>query len=157
MIGAGNGREARPICNDGHRIVCTDISWMYLESGRRLFEAEAINCIKFVQADVYEGFPFDDDSFDFVFYSLHSSMGTSRFEVLRRIQTIIRENGLLLHTCATPLYPSLYPDSNFDNWFFFDCAEQLEQEVKVCGFTLLESLVDPERQEYRCSLLQKQS
>jgi len=153
VIGSGNGREARPICRDGHRIVCMDIGLLYLICGQKLFAAEGVWNVDFVQVDV-ANLPFMSCCFDFVFFSLYSSQGERRFDVMNRIRRILRIDGFLLLTVCTPLYKQLHP--NLDDWTWVSSVEQLYQEVSSCGFELLESVVDPSRPEYRFSMLKKQ-
>ena len=70
IIGSGNGREAFPVCHDGHRIVCMDTGLLYLMAGKQFFAKENVRNIYFVQADMAQ-FPFNEKSFDFIFFSLY--------------------------------------------------------------------------------------
>lgn len=154
IIGAGNGREARPIRDDGHRIVCIDIGLLYLLSGQKLFASEDAQNISFVLADA-TGLPFANQCFDFVFFSLYSSLGKSRYSVMTRVRQVIRPSGFLLITTCTPLYKRLYPHPKTANWAWISNDTQLQQEVSLCGFELLESQVDPARSEYRFALVRR--
>jgi ubiquinone/menaquinone biosynthesis C-methylase UbiE len=156
VLGSGNGREARPICRKGHRIVCVDIGFLYLVSGHRLFASEGVRDVAFVQADV-ERLPFVEPSFDFVFFSFYSGLKDRRFDVLRRLARFLRRDGALLLGVCTPRYEDLYRHGypSTHGWAFISDAEQLREEVAPCGFELLESKVDPFRPEYRYSILTK--
>jgi ubiquinone/menaquinone biosynthesis C-methylase UbiE len=154
VLGSGNGREARPICRNGHRIVCMDIGVLYLVSGQQLFDAEGVRDVAFMQADV-ERLPFVELSFDFMFFSFYSGLKERRFEVLCRLRRLLRRDGVLLLGACTPRYKDMYRNSypGTDGWAFISDTEQLRQEVASCGFELLESDIDPIRPEYRFSIL----
>jgi len=156
VLGSGNGREARPICHQGHRIICVDLGPLYLVAGRRLFLSEGVDEIVFVQADV-AALPFAKNSFDFVFFSFYSSQGEKRFDVMHGIYQVMRPGGHLLLTVCTPKYRQIYRKAHLpmSDWVFFSGAEQLDREVASCGFILLESNPDPLRPEYRLSMLKK--
>ena len=152
VIGSGNGREAHPICHDGHRIVCIDIGLLYLVVGRRLFATENIESVTFVQADM-RCLPFVQDAFDFIFFSLYCWASESRFAVLRGLHHLLHRNGTVLLTTVTPRYEVLTPHVDAEKRIIFSDIEELEKEVSSCGFDLLESAVDAERSEYRFSML----
>ena len=153
VLGSGNGREARPICRDGHRIICMDRGSLYLVSGQKLFASEEIQNVRFIQADV-ANLPFAGCCFDLVFFSLYSIHGERRFSIMNDIRRCLRKEGLVLLTVCTPLYGKLRPE--LDDWAWVSSVEQLCQEVSSCGFELLESAVDRPRPEYRFSMLRKQ-
>ena len=152
VIGSGNGREARPICRDGHWIVCMDIGQTYLKSGQKLFANSGIQNVLFLQANMAQ-LPFKEYSFDFIFFSLYG-VGKKRFDVLAGIRRVLRLNGLILLTVGTPLYKVKY---DLVTEVYIANEAQLREEVSPCGFEVLESSVDPERPEYRVSILRKQS
>ena len=156
VLGSGNGREARPICHRGHRIVCADVGALYLVYGQKLFSTEGVEDIAFLQANV-TALPFANREFDFVFFSFYSSQGDRRFEVLEGIHRIMRPGGCLLLTACAPRYQEMYKEAclPMDGWTFIPSVEQLRQEVAPCGFELLESEVDPIRPEYRFAMLKK--
>ncbi|MCD4775514.1 MAG: class I SAM-dependent methyltransferase [Candidatus Aegiribacteria sp.] len=153
IIGSGNGREARPICQDQHDIYCMDIASIYLEIGQRLFRKIGITNVSFIQDDVCKGFSFKDNSFDFIFCSLYSNMGSFRFQLLRDLHRIIRQHGSILLSCCTPIYPSLYQKDDLSKWKWIKSEEELSAEVSNCSFNLVDSIVDPIRSEYRLSIL----
>jgi SAM-dependent methyltransferase len=153
IIGAGNGREARPICQHGHRIVCLDFALVYLESGKKLFGSEGAAHVRFLQADVFDGLPFADGGFDFVFFSLYSPSGERRFAAVQNIHRVLRPDGLLLLCSCTPTYRAVHPTARTEGWVWVDSIDQLRREISPCGFKLLESDVDPLRSEYRFSML----
>lgn len=153
VIGSGNGREARPICGQGHRIVCQDLAFCYIQSGQKLFSELGAKNVRFIQNDVTEGLAFTDNSFDFVFFSLYSSCGRHRFEVMRDIHRVTRPGGLVLHNAATPYYRTAQPRADIKGWVLFDTIDSLQREVTGCGFRLLQSGVDKKRREYRVSML----
>jgi len=158
IIGSGNGREARPISRGGHKIVCLDYGYLYLSCGRKYFENEGICNIDYLQADMLTDLPIKDNTFEFVIFSMYSVCGARRFSVMRAIHRIMRTGGMLLLGCCTPIYPKLYPTSHdYINKEFtlIDSASQLEQEVSLCGFKLLESGICPARTEYRKAILEK--
>jgi ubiquinone/menaquinone biosynthesis C-methylase UbiE len=146
IIGSGNGREARPICNDGHRIVCIDTVLLYLQSGKRLFAAEGCSSIRFVAADAHD-IPFSRQSFDFVFFSLYSSAGNRRYNVSRDIHRLLRPNGLVLITALTSRHKPV------KGYAFMDSAEELKQDVPSACFEWIEAAIDPNRPEYLCAIL----
>lgn len=145
VIGSGNGREARPICHYDCRFVCMDISSVYLKAGKILFASEGVQNVNFAQADT-KHLPFVDDSFDFVFFSIYSSLGKYRFDVLRETHRILRSKGLVLLSNVTSLYKK-------KEFFVVSNKEQLSEEVNSCGFELVEDEIDPIRPEYRYSML----
>ncbi len=155
ILGSGNGREAKPICCDGHRIVCMDYGYMYLEVGKRLFSKEKIDrTISFVAADVLHPLPFKGGAFDSVFFSIYSSCGEKRFDIMRDIRHILKPDGILFLNCANSLYPSIYPpEKDFSKYAFIDSEEELHQEVSQCGFDIIESMIDPDYNEHRYSVL----
>jgi len=150
VIGSGNGREARPICRDGHWVVCMDIGLTYLKSGQRLFAREGIQDVLFLQANMAQ-LPFEEDSFDFIFFSLYG-IGEKRFDVLAGIRRVLRPNGLILLTAGTPLCEAKHA---LENQVYIANEAQLREELSPRGFEILESSVDPERPEYRVSILRK--
>jgi SAM-dependent methyltransferase len=156
VLGSGNGREARPISQDGHRIVCADVGFLYLVSGRGLLSGEGVRGVAFLQADAAH-LPFRQACFDFVFFSFYSSQAEKRFEVLSGIGKCLKAGGLILLTACTPRYLEMYRESplNTDGWAFVSSAEQLCAEVSTCGFELLDGALDPGRPEYRCALLRR--
>ena len=154
VIGAGNGREARPICLDGHHIVCMDIGAFYLHCGKAYFEKEGIYDIRFVQADAAD-LPFRTGCFKFVFCSIYSALGNKRFDLMHNIHRIMHHEGLMLHSCCTPLYQKSYPPSATRGFVWIKSNRQLEEEVLSCGFEVIESKVDSVRPEYRFSMLKK--
>jgi ubiquinone/menaquinone biosynthesis C-methylase UbiE len=156
VIGSGNGREARPICHNC-RIVCLDIGRIYLKVAVRLFETEDVQNISFVQADMKK-LPFADNSFDFVFFSLYNILGKYRFDVLRKVHSILRTEGLVLLGTHTDLYKTLYRNTmahntEFKNWVLISNKEQLNREISSCSFELIEDEIDPLRPEYRFTML----
>ena len=148
VIGSGNGREARPICQNGHKIVCIDVVEAYLKSGRELFSSIGVNSVQFIKADMAD-LPFKDKSFDFIFFTLYSFAGADRFKVLGGINRVLKPERNLLLVSVTHRYRKIA------NWVYIDSASQLRKEVSQCGFNLIESGVDPKRQEYRFSMLRK--
>jgi len=155
VIGAGNGREARPIWRQGHRIVCMDIGWIYCRAGENLFRAEGAQNVFFLQANMYD-LPFRKESFDFVFFSVYSFAASKRFKMLQNIRFCLRPHGLVLLSCYTPLYKKLYKKLPKGRIFIAKVSE-LQREINLSGFKLLESRVDPVRCEYRASMLQLKS
>lgn len=152
VIGSGNGREARPISTDGHKIVCMDIGPIYLKSAQKLFAKEGKNNVCFVQANMLN-LPFNKESFNFIFFSLYSYAGESRFNILRDIHRILSPGGLVLLTACTPLYNKIHPRAPSAAWM--SSIEQIRKETSLCGFILLEGSVDSERPEYSFSILKK--
>ena len=141
VFGSGNGREARPIAGDGHRIVCFDTGFLYVKGGSILCTREGLKDIHFLQADMY-ALPFARETFDFIFFSMHSVAGSRRFEVLHRIREILRPGGMVMLTTLTPLYPRLpTPETVFKN-------------IERCGFRFLESSIDPLVNVYRFAVFE---
>lgn len=153
IIGSGNGREARPICKEGHKIICIDIIESFLESGRKLFASEGINTVKFIKADMND-LPFENESFDFVFFSMYTPAGKNRFKILKDLHNILRSEGKILLISCNPYYENLYK-TKYKDAIFIDNVQQLQKEVSQCGFELIESEIDAKRQEYRFSMLKK--
>jgi len=152
VMGSGNGREARPICRQGHKIVCFDIGGLYCASGEALFRKEGIRTVYFVEADIFR-LPFAENSFDFIFFSLYSTVGERRFEMLKNIRFVLRPSGLILLGCLTPLYREKYKRLPLGGRIFISSETELNNEVSSCGFDFLESRVDAKRPEYRFSIL----
>jgi SAM-dependent methyltransferase len=151
VFGSGNGREARPIAGDGHRIVCFDIGFLYVKGGSLLCAREGLGNIHFLQADMY-ALPFASETFDFVFFTLYSVAGERRFEVLHSIREILRPKGIVLLITLTPLYRRLLtPDT-----VLLSEEEMAEEIVNMarCGFRFHESSVDPIRNGYRFAVLE---
>jgi ubiquinone/menaquinone biosynthesis C-methylase UbiE len=146
IVGSGNGREARPICRDGHRIFCIDFGLLYLQSGRRLFSAEGCTNVWFVAADMRH-LPFAENSFDFVFFSLFCAAHEARFDMMMRMHRLLRPAGHLLMTATTSLYPSKY------GFMTIDTVDELCREVSTCPFEVLEGAVDPKRPDYLYAIL----
>lgn len=155
VLGSGNGREARPILGLGHRILCLDLGRLYLQAGQKLAAREGAKGISFVQADVRNGLPLRPEIFDFVFFSLYSHLGDRRQAVLREVRRLVPDGGLILQLVCTEEYPGLYPSRDLADWTFFRGRTRLEQEIRSCGLELLDSQVDPERREYRVSVLRR--
>jgi ubiquinone/menaquinone biosynthesis C-methylase UbiE len=126
---------------------------IYLQVGKRLFKSEGVHTVRFVAADTSNGLPFRKEHFDFVFFSYYSSCGGHRFDLMHDIHRVMRPGAFLLLCSCTPLYPKQRPSRNFDHWIWIENADQLRQEISVCGFGLIESETDPERPEYRFSML----
>jgi hypothetical protein len=152
VMGSGNGREARPICRQGHKIVCFDVGGLYCSSGQALFRKEGIRNVYFVEADIFH-LPFIESSFDFIFFSLYSTVGERRFEMLKNIRFVLCPSGLVLLGCLTPLYRQQHKKLPLGGYIFISSEAELNNEVSSCGFDLLESRVDAKRPEYRFSIL----
>jgi ubiquinone/menaquinone biosynthesis C-methylase UbiE len=152
VIGSGNGREALPICHQAERVVCIDIGRVYLMSGQQLFRDKGVKNTYFLQADMCH-LPFAKGSFDFIFFSLYSFAGESRFEVLKNIRSILRPKGLILLCCDTPLYKKIYGSKVPKEVVFISSAQKLKREISSCGFELLETVVGKTRPEYRFAML----
>jgi SAM-dependent methyltransferase len=155
VLGAGNGREARPLARDGHRITCLDSVWMYLASGRKLFAAEGDTRVAFVRSDVREGLPFGDGVFDFTFFSLFSPLGADRFTAMREIRRTLRPGGRVLLTSHTLTYRQVFPPSEREGWFATDSEEEIRADAASAGFAVVEGGVDPDRREYRFTVLKR--
>jgi len=149
IIGSGNGREARPICRCGHRIVCIDNKFLYLQAGQNLFAREGVQDVHFISADMGQ-LPFRSESFDFVFFSLYSYSRKYGFDAIHDVHRILRSSGRLLLTAFTPLYKK---SPFMDGAIRVGSEEQLRQEMSACNFELIESAVDPVRPEYRVAML----
>jgi len=152
IIGSGNGREARPISADGHKIVCIDKVLLYLQCGQRLSAGEGMSDVGFLAADMHH-LPFRKASFDFVFFSLYSIALDKRFEVIKEIREILRPGGLILLSADTTLHRSLYRHVKNLSYFIIDTVDDLQKEVSQCGFDVLEGRVNPLRPEYLHAIL----
>jgi len=148
VFGSGNGREARPIVNKAKRVVCFDYGFGYLLSGKQLCESERIENVYFIAADALH-MPFCSSSFDFIFFSIYSSLKEKRLSVLRDVRRIVRPDGFVLLTCVMPWYPQ----ARERGFVTFRDAAEIEKEVSECGFSFLEGGQDPKRTEYFCSIL----
>lgn len=149
IIGSGNGREARPVCRCGHRIVCIDKEVLYLKSGQNLFAREVVQDVHFVSADMGQ-LPFKSESFDFVFFSLYSYSRIYGFDAIHDIRRVLRSNGRLLLTALTPSYKRT---TFLAGVVRVGSEEQLRQEMSACDFELIESAVDPKHPGYRVAML----
>ena len=114
VFGSGNGREARPIAWNGHRIVCFDIGFLYVKSGAVFCAREGLQNIHFLQADMY-ALPFAGEAFDFVFFSIYGVAGEWRFDVLRRVREILRPGGMVMIVTVTPIHLHLHGGSLLHN------------------------------------------
>jgi SAM-dependent methyltransferase len=148
VIGSGNGREARPICRDGHRIVCMDMGLTYVQSGKNLFAAEGIPNVFFIAADTFV-LPFLKSCFDFIFFSLYSYAEKRRFTVIKEIGNILRPKGVVLISAGTPCYRQ----KTKKEFACFESVDELQRDVSSCGFELIEGAVDPLRPEYMFAVL----
>lgn len=159
VIGSGSGREAVPIHQDGHTIICVDIGEMYLRSGRRWFAHRNARSVYFVQGDM-RWLPFAAHSFDFVFFSMYSYMGQNRMNVLQDIHRLLRPGGMVLLATWTPRYAEeltaagirLPPDATT-----YTSDQQVAEDLAASPvpFDFLDSAVETTRHWLRFSVLRK--
>lgn len=148
MVGSGNGREVRPIIDQAKRIVCFDFGLGYLLSGKKLCELEGIKNIYFILADALH-LPFSSDSFDFIFFSLYSSLKEERFNVISDIHRSLRKDGLVLLSC----YKGTYPKAKKYGFKTFNSIDELEKEINESGFSIIEADQDPKKPYYIFAIL----
>jgi ubiquinone/menaquinone biosynthesis C-methylase UbiE len=148
VFGSGNGREARPIIDRAKRIICFDFGLGYLLAGKKLCESEGIKNVSFILADALH-LPFPSDSFDFIFFSIYSSLKNDRFKVITDIHRILRKNGLVLICVYMPSYPKAKKYGSIT----FKSIGHLEKEVNEYGFSLVEGGQDQKRPHYIFSIL----
>lgn len=153
IIGSGNGREAFPILNEGHRIICLDFALGYLLVGKKLLELARNTTTYFVQGEMI-ALPFREAAFSFVFFSLYSCAGEKRFAMLNDIRRLLQPHGHVLVSVITPAYR--IPHGTFQRWgkwrVFSNIAE-LRAEMTINGFEVLEGGIDPVRPEYIMAIL----
>lgn len=143
IFGSGNGREARPLVHQAHRIVCFDYGLGYLLAGKKLCEAEGIQNVDFVLADALH-MPFPPASFDFIFCSIYSALQENRFRVMHDTHKILRKEGYILITCYLPWAAKAI------KYGFATCKDirALEKEISQCGFSLVEGCQDQIHKKY---------
>jgi ubiquinone/menaquinone biosynthesis C-methylase UbiE len=94
-LGAGRGQDSRYFANLGYDVTSADIS----DLGLRL-SAEKTGGdlkIKFLELDIADGLPFEDNSFDVVYarYSLHYFLDEKTKEIFREIYRALKPQGIL--------------------------------------------------------------
>lgn len=151
VCGSGNGREARPIADKARRIVCFDYGLGYLMAGKKLCGEGGIKNVDFVLADALN-LPFPPDSFDFVFFSIFSSLKENRFNVLNGIHKILKRNSYVLILCYLPWAKKAI------KYGFAGCnnVSELAAEVRKWGFTLIEGDQDKKHKKYIFAILSPQ-
>ena len=155
VIGSANGREARPIAADGHRIVCVDIGFLYVKGGSILCTREGLGNIHFLQADMH-ALPFAIDTFDFIFFSIYPAAGTRRFEVLHKVRDTLRPGGTVILLIPTPFYRGFYSSLPIPDMLILTEEEMVEEIVNIeeCRFRFHESSVDPVRNDLRYAVFE---
>ncbi|MBN1493857.1 MAG: class I SAM-dependent methyltransferase [Candidatus Omnitrophica bacterium] len=148
VLGSGNGREAFPIHANGHSIVCIDNVTIYLDAGRLLCKKRGIDNVTFKEMDVTQPWPFQDEAFDFIFFSIFSYIGDRRWHALQEARRVMRGAGYTLLSTATSLYPQRHPRSLHSEYLFFDNVDSIQNAVDPIGFRVLDGGVDPKRHEY---------
>jgi SAM-dependent methyltransferase len=151
VIGSGNGREARPISRDGHRIVCIDIGSLYLLAGRQMFATEGVRDVDFVQADMYD-LPFAPGAFDFIFFTLYSSARDRRWRALSEVHRLLRPSG---HVMVMACNLDRLENSETGEAFVIDSPEDLRADIAGCParFEMLSSDRPADRDEYLYAIL----
>jgi ubiquinone/menaquinone biosynthesis C-methylase UbiE len=155
IIGAGNGREALPIIDEGHTIVCIDYAHTYLLAGDKILRTARKPTVYFVNADMHN-LPLHDNIFSFIFFSLYSCAGARRLSILKDIARVAQTGAHVLLTACTPSYrQSTRAPAACSKWHFFNTIDELRNEAEAGGFELLEAATEPLRPVYLLAILKK--
>lgn len=157
VIGSGNGREARPISRDGHDIHCIDTSLLYLLAGKSQFKKENITNVNFIQADMHY-LPYRKDSFDLIFFSLYSSAGNRRLDVLKQIGEILKKDGsVILMTCTSDYVLGNNLVKQYPDFYYCRNKDELLKETDSCGLSMIETSLIKGFPYYRIALLKPEA
>lgn len=154
VIASGNGREARPIADERHKIICVDCCFTYLQSAQALFGSEKTEGVFFVQANA-ESLPFSDGSFDFVFFSIYSVLKDKRFTVMRRLLRMLRSGGAILVGTSMPSHCARKPGNG--GCKVFRDEEEFRDDLQFCGCEVLEVGFDSNRPRYPKAVVRDRS
>ncbi len=95
-LGAGQGQDSRYFAKLGYDVTSTDISDEALKISKENAKKEGLN-IKFMELDISDRLPFEDNSFDIVYshLALHYFSGEKTKEVFQEIHRVLKPQGLL--------------------------------------------------------------
>ena len=111
-LGCGTGRHTARLARDGARVTALDFSpGMLARAKERVTSAP----VRWVQADLTERFPFDDDAFDVVLSCLALEHVRDLEPVFVEARRVLRPSGLLVVSDMHPWMRHRGTQANFDD------------------------------------------
>jgi ubiquinone/menaquinone biosynthesis C-methylase UbiE len=95
-LGAGQGQDLRYFAKLGYDVVSTDISDSALKISKDNADKEGLS-IKFIEVDIANKLPFEDNSFDIVYshLALHYFTDEKTREIFQEIFRVLKPQGIL--------------------------------------------------------------
>jgi SAM-dependent methyltransferase len=95
-LGAGQGQDSRYFAKLGYDVTSTDISDSALKLSKKNADKDGLN-IKFIEIDIANKLPFEDNSFDIVYshLALHYFTDEKTREVFQEIFRVLKPQGIL--------------------------------------------------------------
>lgn len=95
-LGAGQGQDSRYFAKLGYDVTSTDISDLALKISKKNADKEGLK-IKFIEVDIANKLPFEDNSFDIVYshLALHYFTDEKTKEVFQEIFRVLKPQGIL--------------------------------------------------------------
>lgn len=95
-LGAGQGQDSRYFAKLGYNVTSTDVSDLALKLSKESAEKDGLD-IKFIEVDIANKLPFEDNSFDIVYshLALHYFTDEKTREVFQEIHRVLKPQGTL--------------------------------------------------------------
>lgn len=105
-LGAGQGQDSRYFAKLGYDVTSVDISGLALKLSEKIAERARLN-IKFIELDIADTLPFEDNSFDVIYshLALHYFTDEKTRAIFREINRVLKPQGVLaclLNTIEDP-------------------------------------------------------
>ncbi|WP_102798902.1 class I SAM-dependent methyltransferase [Bowmanella denitrificans] len=119
-LGCGNGRNSFYLAENGYDVTGVDFSENALMLARKYFSGKGN--IRFFEQDLCEGFPFDDNQFDFLIDSYclcHILDSSELIKILSECKRVLKPDGKMLkiHLDADDEYYLQRKESDFEYGF----------------------------------------
>jgi len=107
-LGAGQGQDSRYFAKLGYDVISTDISDLALKLSKDDADKEGLN-VKFIELDIADKLPFEDNSFDVVYshLALHYFTDKKTREVFQEIFRVLKPQGTVASLFNTIEYPEI--------------------------------------------------
>jgi len=95
-LGAGQGQDSRYFAKLGYNVTSTDISDLALKLSKENADKDGLK-IEFIETDIADKLPFEDNSFDIVYshLALHYFSDEKTKEILQEIKRVLKPGGIL--------------------------------------------------------------
>jgi len=100
-LASGGGQQCPLFVAGGAKVTVFDISSKQLESDKMVAKREGYD-ITLIKGDMAQKFPFEDESFDFIFHPVSNSYINDIFHVWNECYRVLKHGGVLLAGFANP-------------------------------------------------------